>query len=103
MGWEERIIAAGPDLFGNLYSAYDGIRYQKLMNIPITVDRDAPEVQWLLLRMSTLLKTLLLCAFLCLMRATVNTALGRLNGPEVPFPPVLLAVLLVTLGFYILK
>ena len=78
-------------------------RYQKLINIPMTVDRDAPEVQALLLGMSTLLKAILLCIFLYLTWANVNTARGRLEGLGRPFLPVSLAAVFGTLAFYMFK
>jgi uncharacterized membrane protein len=78
-------------------------RYQNLINIPMAVARDAPEVQSLLLGMSTLLKAILLCIFLYLTWATVNTATGRLHGLGTLFPPASIAVVFITLGFYLFK
>ena len=78
-------------------------RYQNLINIPMTVDRDAPEVRSLLGVMSALLKTILLCMFLYLTGANVNTAMGRLNGLGRPFLPAWLASVFLTPGFYMFK
>jgi hypothetical protein len=78
-------------------------RYQKLINIPMTVDRDAPEVQSFLFKTSALLKTVLLSIFLYLTWANVNTAMGLREGLGKPFLPLSLAVIFVTLGLYMFK
>ena len=78
-------------------------RYQKLINIPMAIDRDAPEVRSLLLGMSTLLKTILLFVFLYLTWANVNTAMGLAGGLGKPFLPVSVAVVFTTLGLYMFK
>ena len=52
-------------------------RYQRLINVPMAIDRDAPEVQRLLQSMSITLKVVLLFIFAYIEWAMVNTALGR--------------------------
>jgi uncharacterized membrane protein YidH (DUF202 family) len=67
------------------------------------VDRDAPEVQSLLLGMSILLKTMVLWMLLYIAWANVNTAMGRGEGLGKPFLPVSLAAVFLPLGLYIFK
>jgi uncharacterized membrane protein YidH (DUF202 family) len=78
-------------------------RYQKRINIPISVDRDAPEVQSLLLGMSILLKTIVLYIFLYLAWANVNIAMGRRDSLGKPFVPACLAAVFVPMGLYMFK
>src|ERR1700689_3906812 len=63
-------------------------RYQRLINVPIAIDRDAPEVQRLLQSMSITLKMVVLFVFAYLEWAVVNTALGRSAGLGKLFLPI---------------
>jgi uncharacterized membrane protein len=76
-------------------------RYQRLINVPMEIDRDAPEVQRLLLSMSIMLKMVVLLVFLYIVRASVNTALGRANGLGKPFLPIVLVAIFLPIGFYL--
>ena len=77
--------------------------YQKLINIPMSVDRDAPEVQSLLLGMSILLKTIVLWMLLYIAWANVNTAMGRGAGLWKSFLPASLAAVVVPTALYMFK
>jgi len=55
-------------------------RYQGLINVPMAIDRNAPEVRRLLLRMSLTLKLTMLMVFGYLTWSTVNVALGLATG-----------------------
>jgi hypothetical protein len=65
-------------------------RYQRLINVPMSIDRDAPEVQRLLQSMSLTLKMVVLFVFVYIEWATVNTALGRSAGLGKLFMPTFL-------------
>ena len=76
-------------------------RYQKLINVPITIDRAAPQVQRLLQSMSITLKMAVLFVFAYIEWEQVNTALGRSSGLGKLFLPVILVVVLFPLVFYL--
>jgi len=78
-------------------------RYQRLINAPIAIDRDAPEVQRLLQSMSITLKTVLLFVFVYVEWTNVNTALGRSAGLGKLFLPISLLAVVLPLGFYVQK
>jgi len=78
-------------------------RYQQLINLPMKIDRNAPQAQSLLLKMSILLKAILLSIFVYILWVSMNTALGRSEGLGKQFLPVSLAAVFFTLGFYLFK
>jgi hypothetical protein len=78
-------------------------RYQRLINVPMALDRDAPEVRRLLQSMSITLKMLVLFVFAYLEWANVNTALGRSAGLGKLFLPISLVAVFLPLGLYLQK
>jgi uncharacterized membrane protein len=78
-------------------------RYQGLINVPMAIERDAPEVQRLLQSMSIVLKVVVLLVFLYLEWRQVNTALGRTRGLGKLFLPVSLVAVFLPLGYYLRK
>ncbi len=78
-------------------------RYQRLINVPMAIDRDAPEVQRLLQSMSITLKMVLLFVFVYIEWTQVNTALGRSSGLGKPFLPISLVAIFLPLGLYLQK
>ncbi len=55
-------------------------RYQRLINLPFKLQRNAPETKKLLLSMSIVLKMVVMLVFAYITRASVNTALARSEG-----------------------
>ena len=74
----------------------------RLVNIPLTLDREAPEVQALLLRMVIVLKTVLLVNLWYITWAMVRVA-GRGGGLGKLFLPMSTAPVLLVLGYYVVK
>ncbi len=57
----------------------------------------------LLLKMSILLKAILLSIFVYMLWVSISTAWGRSEGLGKPFLPISLAAVFFTLGFYLFK
>lgn len=74
---------------------------QSFINLPITVDRDSPEVQRLLRSMSITLKMVVLLTFACIEWSQVQTALGLASGLGRLFLPMALAAVFLPLGIYL--
>lgn len=77
--------------------------YQRLINLPFRVDRDAPEVRQLLRSMVVVLKAGLMILLLYIAWAMVNTGLGRADGLGPEFLPVFLAVTFLPLIWFLAK
>jgi uncharacterized membrane protein len=78
-------------------------RYQRLINIPFTIDRDSPEVQNVLRSMMIAEKTTVAVTFAWLMRGMVRTALGLAEGIGQGFVPLALAFIFAPLIVYSVK
>jgi uncharacterized membrane protein len=78
-------------------------RYQRLINIPFTVDRDSLEVQSVLRSMMIAGKTTMALLFAWLMQGMVRTALGRADGIGQGFLPLTLVLIFVPLIVYSVK
>lgn len=78
-------------------------RYQRLINIPMAIDRDSPEVQRLLRGLSTTLKVVVLWVLAYLEWAGIETALGRAAGLGKLFLPIAMLALFSPLGLYLYK
>jgi len=78
-------------------------RYQRLINIPFTIDRDSPEVQSVLRSMTIVEETTVTLTFAWLMRGMVRTALGRAEGIGQGFVPLALALISAPLIVYSVK
>jgi uncharacterized membrane protein len=75
-------------------------RYQRLINLPFTIDRDSPEVQSVLRSMMIAEKTAVALLFAWLMRGIVRTALGRADGIGQGFLPLALVLIVAPLIVY---
>jgi len=76
---------------------------QRLINLPMAIDRDTPEVQRLLRSMSITLKMVILFVFVYIEWTTVNTALGRSAGLGKLFLPISLVAAFIPLVLYLQK
>ena len=75
----------------------------RLINLPVAVDRSAPEVQALLLRLTLVLKIVFLVTFLYIAWSMVKNAQGHAGGIGMWFLPVSTATIFLALGFYLRK
>ena len=77
--------------------------YQRLINIPIKVDRESPAVRQLLRSMVIAMKAVITVAFAWIVNLTIRTALGQADGLGVAFLPLFLAGILGPVVFYVVK
>lgn len=96
--WLLAIVAAGLYLLLTAAS-----RYQRLINLPVRVDRNLPAVKKLLLTMAICLKAILTLMLAYISWAGINTALGKAQGLGPMFLPLFLAATLVPLIFFTRK
>ena len=78
-------------------------RYQQLVAVPFEIDRDRPEVKQLLLRMTIVLKTVLLVLLAGLLWIIVNTPVGRMRTAGRGFLLVFLIAMLAPTLIYVRK
>lgn len=78
-------------------------RYQQLISVPFEIDRDRPEVKQLLLRMTIVLKTVLMVLLAGLLWIIVNTRLGRMRTASRGFLLVFLIAMLAPTLVYVRK
>jgi len=78
-------------------------RYRGLIDLPISVDRNSPEIQSLLLRLTLYWKVTLMLTFAYITWAGINTAFGRANGLGRMFLPIVLAAIFGPLIFFTSK
>jgi hypothetical protein len=78
-------------------------RYQQLINVPFEIDRDRPEVKQLLLRMTIVLKTVLMVLLAGLLWTIVHTPLGRMRTAGRGFLAVFLIAMLAPTLIYFRK
>jgi hypothetical protein len=78
-------------------------RYQQMVSIPFEIDRERPEVKQLLLRMTIMLKTVLMVLLAGLLWMILHTPVGRIKGSGRLYLLVFLAVMLAHTIFYIRK
>jgi uncharacterized membrane protein len=76
-------------------------RYQRLINLPIRVDRNSPEVRKLLRSMTIVLKAVMMLLLLYIAWAMVQTGLGRVEGLGAEFLPVFLAATFLPLMLFL--
>jgi uncharacterized membrane protein len=77
--------------------------YQRLINIPMKVDRDSPEVRGLLRSMAIAMKAVITLSFLWIVDLTMRTAVGEANGLGSAFLPVFLGGVAVPVIYYLTK
>ncbi|MCU1336878.1 MAG: hypothetical protein JWO19_2459 [Bryobacterales bacterium] len=78
-------------------------RYQQLVNIPFEVDRERPEVKQVLLRMTIVLKTVLMVLLAGLLWIIVNTPVGRMRAAGRGFLAIFLIAMLAPTLIYVRK
>ena len=78
-------------------------RYQQLISVPFEIDRDRPEVQQLLLRMTIVLKTVLMVLLAGLLWTILHTPLGRMRTAGRGFLAVFLIAMLAPTLIYVRK
>ena len=76
---------------------------QRLVNIPIRVDRESPDVRRLLRSMVIVLKTVITIMFAWITDLTMRTAAGEASGLGHAFLPVFLAGTFAPLVYYLAK
>jgi uncharacterized membrane protein len=78
-------------------------RYQRLINIPMSVDRDSPVVRRLLRSMVIMLKAVMMLSFVWIVDLTMRTAVGEASGLGRGFLPVFVAGIVAPLIYYLVK
>lgn len=78
-------------------------RYPQLINIPLNVDRNDPNVRQILLSFCIVMKAVILVSFLYITVTTVETAMGRTGGLGSLFLPLFLLATAAPLVFYLRK
>ena len=76
-------------------------RYQKLVNLPVNVDRNSPNVQEQIRRMISTIKAITTLSFLYIIWKIIQTASGQANGLGSAFSPIFGAALILTVVFYV--
>src|SRR5262249_1390824 len=75
-------------------------RFQRIINLPFTVNRDLPDVKRLLLSLSIWMKATVLLVFAYLQQAMIAAALGRTQGLGAGFLPFVLLATLAPLAYF---
>jgi uncharacterized membrane protein len=96
--WALPVVAVGLYLLLTAAS-----RYQRLINLPVRVDRDLPAVRKLLLTMAIWMKATIMLMFAYISWAGINTALGRTQGLGRMFLPLFLAATFAPVIFFTRK
>ena len=78
-------------------------RYQRLINIPIKVDRESPEVRRLLRSLAIALKAVITVSSVWIIDLTMRTAVGEANGLGWAFAPVFLAGVTGPVVYYLVR
>ena len=77
--------------------------YQRLINIPMKIDRDSPEVRHVLRSMVILMKAVITVSSVWIVDLTMRTAVGEANGLGVAFLPVFAIGVLTPVIYYLVK
>lgn len=75
--------------------------YQRLINIPMKVDRESPEVRRLLRSLVIAMKAVITVSSVWIIDLTMRTALGEANGLGRAFVPVFLAAVIAPIVYYL--
>jgi uncharacterized membrane protein len=78
-------------------------KYQRLINIPISIDRESPKVRRLLRSMVIVLKAVITVTFIWIVDLTMRTAVGETNGLGHAFLPVFLGATIAPMIYYLVK
>jgi len=77
--------------------------HQRLINIPMSVDRDSPEARRLLRSMTIVLKAVITVTSVWIVDLTMRTAVGEANGLGRAFAPVFLGGIIAPLIYYLVR
>ena len=77
--------------------------YQRLINVPMRLDRDSPEVRRLLRSMVIALKAVITVSFVWIVDLTMRTAVGEANGLGRAFLPSFLGGTAAPVIYYLAK
>jgi uncharacterized membrane protein len=77
--------------------------YQRLINVPLKVDRDSPEVRRLLRSMVIAMKAVITVSFVWIVDLTMRTAVGEANGLGRAFAPLFLGGTIAPIAYYLVK
>ena len=77
--------------------------YQRLINVPMKVDRDSPEVRRLLRSMVIAMKAVITVSFVWIVDLTMRIALGEANGLDRAFPPLFLGSIFAPMIIHLVK
>ena len=104
-GWGSRnTLLLLPAIAAGIYVLATAATYfTRLVNLPIEIDRDSPDVQRVLTSFAIAMKLSCLLVFLYITGATVRTALGRSAGLGGAFLPVSLIATFSPTGYYLLR
>jgi uncharacterized membrane protein len=75
-------------------------KYQRLVNIPVKVDREAPEVKRLIRSLAIVIKAVLAAGFFWITHVTIGIATGNRIAMGRVFLPVFLAAVFVPVVYY---
>ena len=78
-------------------------RYTELISLPVSVDRDDPEVRRLLRDLAAVLKAVVVVTFAYIEWVMLDTALGGSHGLGQAFLPVSLGAVAIVLAVYVIK
>ena len=76
---------------------------QRLINIPMSIDRNSPEVRQLLRSMVIVMKAVMTVAFAWIVDLTMRTAVGEANGLGRAFLPAFLGRVIAPIVYYLVK
>lgn len=77
--------------------------YQRLINIPMKVDRESPEVRRLLRSLVIAMKAVITVSSVWVIDLTMRTALGEANGLGRAFAPVFVAAVIAPIVYYLVR
>ncbi len=77
--------------------------YQRLINIPMKVDRESPEVRRVLRSLVIAMKAVITVSSVWIIDLTMRTAVGEANGLGPAFLPVFLAAVISPIVYYLVK
>jgi uncharacterized membrane protein len=77
--------------------------YQRLINIPMKVDRESPAVRRLLRSLAIAMKAVITVSSVWIIDLTMRTAVGEANGLGRAFVPVFLAAVIAPIVYYVVR
>lgn len=77
--------------------------YQQLINIPMSIDRESPQVKGLLRSMVIVLKAVITITFVWIVDVTMRTAVGEAHGLGRAFLPLFLGATFAPMIYFLVK